>query len=78
MAARKAKRKKPLGPQQAAAALLARYLRSMEKRQSKRPQTPSVPLDIFDPDTGWADVPRQTSPAQDIKRRFYSTRPGMK
>ncbi len=70
MAARKAKRKKPLGPRQAAAAWLAEYLRDMEKRQSERPQTPSVTLDIFDPDTGWADIPRQTTPAQDIKRRL--------
>lgn len=64
MAARKAKRK-PLGPRQAAAAFLARYLREMEKRQRKRPPSPSVPLETFDPVTGWADVPRRTAPRQD-------------
>lgn len=45
--------------------------RQAEKRQSNRPPSPSVSLDIFDPECGWADVPTQTTPApQDIKRLF--------
>lgn len=70
MAARKAKPKKPLGPRQALAAMAYRLGRQAEKRRSKSPPTPSVDLEIFDPVSGWADVPMQTAPAQDIKHRY--------
>lgn len=72
MAARKAPRKKPLGPRQAAAAFVARAARALMKRQSHRPPSPSVTLEIFDPETGWAAAPpRQTTPTQEIKRRRF-------
>ena len=35
--------------------------RQAEKRPSDRPPSPSVSLDIFDPESGWANVPTQTT-----------------
>jgi hypothetical protein len=41
------------------------------KRQSMRPPSPSASLAVFDEETGWCDVPRQTMPTQEIKQRRF-------
>lgn len=71
MGARKAKRKKPLGPRQAAYATAARSARAIIKRQSMRAASPSVSDELFDPVSGWADVPRQTAPTEESRRRRF-------
>ena len=67
----KGKAKKPLGPRKALEALAQKLAAQIVKRQLERgiPE-PVAPAVVFDDVTGWADVPRQTTPSREVRRRF--------
>ncbi len=67
---KKRKARKPLGPRQTLAAEAARLAEQMMKKfRAEGPQTSSVPLEAFDPETGWFDPPpKQETPRQTLKR----------
>ena len=70
-ARRTVKAKKPLGPRKALEAMAARLGAEIMARQRERgAQVPAGSAVVFDDVTGWADVPRYTSPERESKRRF--------
>lgn len=67
---RKGKPKKPLGPRKALEAKALRLGAKIMAKQRKKAGEHSGPAVAFDDATGWADVPRYTSPKLESKRRF--------
>jgi hypothetical protein len=68
---RKKKPKKPLGPRKALEAMALRMAAKIMARQRERGAfAPAGSTVVFDDATGWADVPRYTSPERESKRRF--------
>ena len=67
----KGKVKKPLGPRKALEELARKLATQVVKRRQERgiPE-PTTPAIEFDDVTGWADVPRQTMPSGEVRRRF--------
>ena len=67
----KRKPKKPLGPRKALEAMAQRMAaRIMARQREKGAAKPSVRVVEFDDVTGWADVPKYTAPASEVRRRF--------
>lgn len=67
----KGKAKRPLGPRKEIEALARKLAAQVVKRQLERGMSkPTAPAVEFDDVTGWADVPRQTTPSGKVRRRF--------
>lgn len=67
----KRKPKRPHGPRKALEAMAQRMAAKMMARQRERDAAePSVHVVEFDDVTGWADVPKHTAPALEVRRRF--------
>lgn len=63
--------KKPPGPRKALEAMAARLGDEIMARQRERgAQVSPESTVVFDEATGWADVPRDTSPMLESRRRF--------